>query len=60
LDEPAAVLLGNALRTNTTLTAVTFIEANLFDDVAATAALLAALTAHPSLQKVEPLLQLHW
>jgi hypothetical protein len=53
LDEPAAVLLGNALRANTTLTSVTFKRASLFSDAAAAAALLGALTAHPSLEKLD-------
>jgi hypothetical protein len=53
LDEPAAVLLGNALRANTTLTDVTFNYVRLFGDGAATAALLGALTAHPSVQKLD-------
>jgi hypothetical protein len=53
LDEPAAVLLGNALRANTTLTSVAFKFVRLFSDAAAAAALLGALTAHPSLQKLD-------
>jgi hypothetical protein len=53
LDEPAAVLLGNALRANTTLTSVTFKRISLFGDAAAAAALLGALTAHPTLQKLD-------
>jgi hypothetical protein len=50
LDEPAALLLGNALRANTTLTSVTFNCIGLFDEPAAAAALLGALTGHPSLR----------
>jgi hypothetical protein len=53
LDEPAAVLLGNALRANTTLTSVGFNFVRLFSDAAATAALLGSLTAHASLQKLD-------
>jgi hypothetical protein len=53
LDEPAAVPLGNALRANTTLTSVTLNHFFLFDDAAAATALLGALTAHPSLQKLD-------
>jgi hypothetical protein len=53
LDEPAAVLLGNALRANATLTAVTFNRVRLFSDAGAAAALLVALTAHPSLKKLD-------
>jgi hypothetical protein len=53
LDEPAAVLLGNALRANTTLTSVTFRFMGIFSNDAAAAALLGALTAHPGLQKLD-------
>jgi hypothetical protein len=53
LDEPAALLLGNALRANTTLTSATFDFINLFHEPASAAALLGALTAHPSLQKLD-------
>jgi hypothetical protein len=52
-SEPAAVLLGNALRSNTTLTSIAFKGIRLFSDTAAAAALLGALTAHPHLQKVD-------
>jgi hypothetical protein len=52
VDEPAALLLGNALRANTTLTAATFKFVDLFGNAAAAAALLGALTAHPSLRKL--------
>jgi hypothetical protein len=50
LDEPAALLLGNALRANTTLTSVTFKFIRLFNEPASAAALLGALTGHPSLR----------
>jgi hypothetical protein len=53
LDEPAAVLLGNALRANTTLTSISFYHVHLFSDAATVTALLGALTAHPSLQKLD-------
>jgi hypothetical protein len=49
LDEPAAVLLGAALRANTTLTSMTLFHARLWQVPAAGVALLNALTAHPSL-----------
>jgi hypothetical protein len=52
LDEPAAVLLGNALRANTTLTSLTLFNARLWQVPAAGVALLNALTAHPSLCKL--------
>ncbi len=56
LDEAAATLVGQALRANTTLTSFSFSVDSLFDDsgtwcsCAATAALLGALTAHPSVR----------
>jgi hypothetical protein len=53
LDDPAALLLGNALRANTTLTSVTFKFVLLFKEPAAAAALLGALTGHPSLRKLD-------
>jgi hypothetical protein len=53
LDEPAALLLGNALRANTTLTSATFRFVDFFGNAAAAAALLGALTAHPSLRKLD-------
>jgi hypothetical protein len=49
LDEPAAVLLGDALRVNTTLTSLNLYRARLWQVPAAGVALLNALTAHPSL-----------
>jgi hypothetical protein len=49
LNEPAAVLLGNALRTNTTLTSLKLLHSRLWEEPAAGVALLNALTAHPSL-----------
>jgi hypothetical protein len=53
LDAPAALLLGNALRANTTLTSVSITIARLFDNAAIATALLGALTAHPSLRKLD-------
>jgi hypothetical protein len=53
LDEPAAVLVGNALRANTTLTSLTLVHTRLWQEPAAGVALLNALTAHPSLCKLE-------
>ncbi len=46
-------MLGNALRANSTLTAATFDSFDLFRNVAAAAAVLGALTAHPSLRKLD-------
>jgi hypothetical protein len=54
LDEPAAaVLFANALRANTTLTTASLRCMNLFSNCAVAAAVLGALTAHPSLQKLD-------
>jgi hypothetical protein len=53
LDEHSAVLLGNALRANTTLTSVAFKDLHLFSDAAAATVLLGALTAHPTVQKLD-------
>ncbi len=52
LDEPAAVLLGNALRANTTLTSLVVKATRLWQEPAAGVALLNALTGHPSLCKL--------
>ncbi len=51
LDEPAAALLGAALRANTTLTHLGLNRA--LGDTAAAARLLRALKAHPSLRKLD-------
>ncbi len=48
----SASLLAAALRANGTLTALSFIRANVWRDVAAAETLLQALTAHPSAQKL--------
>jgi hypothetical protein len=53
LDEPAAQLICAALRANTTLTSAAFNSINLFHESASAAALLGALTAHPSLRTVD-------
>jgi hypothetical protein len=50
LDAPAAELLGDALRANATLTALTLRGMCLWNDMAAVGALLRALTGHVSLQ----------
>jgi hypothetical protein len=47
------VLVGNALRANTTLTSLTLVHTRLWQEPAAGVALLNALTAHPSLCKLE-------
>jgi hypothetical protein len=53
LDAPAAVLLGNALRANTSLTALTLAQVGLWHDAAAAAELMDALTAHPRLRLLD-------
>jgi hypothetical protein len=52
LDEPAAALLGAALRANTTLTSLT-LDNVLTHDAAAVVTILRALKAHPSLRKLD-------
>jgi hypothetical protein len=52
LDAPAAALMGDALRANSTLSTLTLVSSNLFADPAAAAALLGALTGHASLQTI--------
>jgi hypothetical protein len=52
LDAPAAVLLGGALHANTTLKSLTIATAQLWNDRAAAAALLGALTGHASLREL--------
>jgi hypothetical protein len=51
-EEGSASLLAAALRANSTLTALSFIRANVWLDAAAAGTLLQALTAHPSVQKL--------
>ncbi len=53
LDEPAATLLVNALRANTTLTALSLAAAQLWHNAAAAAELLGVLTAHPWLRLLD-------
>jgi hypothetical protein len=53
LDAPAATLMANALRANSTLTCLTLDAVNLWNDPAAAELLLLAATAHPSLRKLE-------
>jgi hypothetical protein len=53
LDEPAAVLLGAALRANTTLTSLGLQNTSLWQEPAAGVSLLNALTAHRSLCELQ-------
>jgi hypothetical protein len=50
---PAAALLANALRANTSLTALSLSEIELWRDAAVAAELFAALTAHPRLRLLD-------
>jgi hypothetical protein len=50
LDQPAAALIANALRANSTLTSLKLQSCLLWDDAASAALLLGALTAHRSLR----------
>jgi hypothetical protein len=50
LNQATAVQLGDALRANTSLTALSFAEAGLWRDAAAGAAFVGSLTGHPSLR----------
>jgi Ran GTPase-activating protein (RanGAP) involved in mRNA processing and transport len=50
LDEGTAVLLGDALRANPSLTAFSLTNAGLWRDAAAGAALVGSLSGHPSLR----------
>jgi hypothetical protein len=50
LDAPAAALLANVLRTNTSLTALSLDSIDLWHDTAAAAEVMDALTAHPRLR----------
>jgi hypothetical protein len=51
-DAPAAALLGNALRANTTLCTLQLKGVFLWADAEAGVAVMTALTAHPSLQRL--------
>ena len=53
LDAAGAALVAEALRTNSTLTALRFNAAGLCRDMAAAGALLGALVGHPSLRVLE-------
>jgi hypothetical protein len=53
LDAPAATLLANALRANSTLACLALGSVNLWNDLTAAELLLHAATAHPSLRKLE-------
>jgi Leucine-rich repeat (LRR) protein len=53
LDEPAATLLANALRANTSLTALTLHTINLWHDAAAATEFMGALTGHPRLRVLD-------
>jgi hypothetical protein len=53
LDEPAAQVLGGALRANSTLTSLMLNSVELWHDPAAAVVLLGALTAHPSLRVLD-------
>jgi Ran GTPase-activating protein (RanGAP) involved in mRNA processing and transport len=52
-DEPAAALLGDAFRANTSLTALSLTGNCLWDNPAAGAVLCAALTGHPRLHTID-------
>jgi hypothetical protein len=52
LDVPAATLLADSLRANTTLTQVSFNGCDLWHDMDAARTLLSALTGHASIQKL--------
>jgi hypothetical protein len=53
LDLPAAALIADALRANSTLTSLKLESCRVWQDAAAAALLLGALTAHPSLRTLE-------
>jgi hypothetical protein len=53
LDAPAAALLADALRANSTLTTLILEGISFWHDAAAATTLLGALTGHPSLRKLE-------
>jgi hypothetical protein len=52
LDAPAAALLADALRANTTLLKLQLDSVRLWDDIEAGVALITALTAHPSVREL--------
>jgi hypothetical protein len=53
LDAPAAALLGDALRKNSVLKSLSLCNLDLWRDGFAAVTLLASLTAHPSLEKLQ-------
>jgi hypothetical protein len=53
LDAPAATLLADALRANTSLTALTLVECQLWNDAAFAAELMDVLTAHVRLRLLD-------
>jgi hypothetical protein len=53
LDAPAAALLANALRANTSLTALALAQIELWHDAAAATQLMDVLTVHPRLRKLD-------
>jgi Ran GTPase-activating protein (RanGAP) involved in mRNA processing and transport len=53
LDAPAATLLANTLRANTSLTSLTLTAIQLWHDAAAAAELVGTLTAHPRLRVLD-------
>jgi hypothetical protein len=53
LDEPAAVILGDALRSNSMLTSLFLFDTRLWQVPAAGVALLNALTAHPGICELD-------
>jgi hypothetical protein len=53
LDQATAVVLGDALRANTSLTAFTYHQGVLWRDAAVGAALVDSLTGHPSIRMLE-------
>jgi hypothetical protein len=53
LDAPGADLLGNALRANSTLTSLEFVECDLWREPAAATTLLRALHGHASLRCID-------
>jgi hypothetical protein len=53
LDQPAAVLIADALRANSSLTSLRLRSCRLFEDAAAAALVLGALTAHRGLRTLD-------
>jgi hypothetical protein len=53
LDQPAAALIADALRANSTLTSLKLVSCSFWRDAAAAALILGALTAHRSLRTLD-------